>query len=107
MSRRRFHVKKGDQVEVITGAHKGATGTIMQVLPGKQQVIIEGVRLIKKHEKKSQDRPQGAITEREGPIHVSNVRAVETAKPKARKKTAAKTAAPKKKKSAGKADASD
>lgn len=74
MSRKRFHVKKGDHVEVITGAHKGATGTIMAVNAEKEQVIIEGVRLIKKHEKKSQDRPNGAIVEREGPVHISNVR---------------------------------
>ena len=77
MSRSRFHVKKGDNVQVITGNHKGSTGKILQVFPTKQQVLIEGVRMIKKHTKKSQDHPQGAIIEREGPIHISNVKRVE------------------------------
>ena len=74
MSRPRFHVKKGDEVQVITGNHKGAIGKVLQVFPTKQQVLIEGVRMIKKHTKKSQDNPQGAIIEREGPIHISNVK---------------------------------
>lgn len=83
MSQLNFHVKKGDQVLVVSGNHKGATGKVLQVLPKKSQVIIEGVRLIKKHERKSQERQQGAIVEREGPIHVSNVKVVEKAeKPK-------------------------
>ena len=76
----KFHVKKGDQVEVISGNHKGAVGKILQVLPKKSQVLIEGVRLIKKHTRKSQEQPQGAIIEREGPIQVSNVKIVEKAK---------------------------
>lgn len=79
MNRLNFHVKKGDQVQVITGNHKGATGKVLQVLPKKQQVLIEGVRLIKKHVRKSQDNPQGAIVQREGPIHISNVKKVEQA----------------------------
>ena len=79
----KFHVKKGDQVSVISGNQKGATGKVLQVLPKKSQVLIEGVRLIKKHTRKSQDRPQGAIIEREGPIHVSNVKVVEKAAKKA------------------------
>lgn len=70
------HVSKGDQVEVITGDHKGKTGTILQVFPAKSQVLVEGVRLIKKHARKTQDRPEGGIIEREGPIHISNVKLV-------------------------------
>lgn len=77
MSRRKFHVKKGDEVEVVSGVHKGATGRVLQILPAKTQVLVEGVRLIKKHERRSQDRPQGAIVEREGPIHISNVKRVD------------------------------
>lgn len=76
----KFHVKKGDQVEVISGNNKGAVGKVLQILPKKKQVLIEGVRLIKKHTRKSQERPQGAIIEREGPIQVSNVKIVEKAK---------------------------
>ena len=85
----KFHVKKGDQVQVISGNHKGAMGKILQVLPKKSQVLIEGVRLIKKHTRKSQEQPQGAIIEREGPIQVSNVKIVEA--PKAEKAKKAKS----------------
>ena len=74
MNRPKFHVKKGDQVLVTSGNHQGRGGKILAVLPKKQQVLIEGVRLVKKHVRKSQDNPQGAILEREGPIHISNVK---------------------------------
>jgi large subunit ribosomal protein L24 len=69
----RFHVKKGDQVVVIAGAEKGKRGKIIAVETKKQRVIVEGVRMIKKHMRKSQQNPQGAIIEREGTIHISNV----------------------------------
>jgi large subunit ribosomal protein L24 len=85
-----FHVKKGDEVQVISGNHRGATGKILQVLPKKQQVLIEGVRLIKKSVRKSQDNPNGAIVTREGPIHISNVKVVEAPRPKRTKKEKAK-----------------
>jgi large subunit ribosomal protein L24 len=77
MSSLRFHVKKGDEVAVISGNHRGASGKVLQVLPKKQQVLIEGVRLIKKTQRKSQDNPNGAIITREGPIHISNVKLVQ------------------------------
>jgi large subunit ribosomal protein L24 len=87
VSRMRFHVKKGDEVEVISGNFKGSSGKILEVIPSKQRVLIEGVRIIKKHLRKSQDNPQGKIAEREGPIHISNVRLIEK---KAEKKTKTK-----------------
>ena len=61
------------------------------MLPDKSQVIIEGVRLIKKHQRKTQEHPNGAIIQREGPIHISNVKIVERATPEKdkRKKKAA------------------
>jgi large subunit ribosomal protein L24 len=80
MNRPKTHVKKGDNVEVISGNHKGASGKILQVLPKKNQVLVEGVRMIKKTQRKSQDQPQGAIVEREGPIHISNVKRIEESK---------------------------
>lgn len=80
MSKIKTHVNKGDRVEVITGAHKGAQGTILQVLPKKNQVLIEGVRLIKKTVRPTQERPQGGIIEKEGPLHISNVKLVEKGK---------------------------
>ena len=97
MNRLKFHVKKGDQVEVISGNFKGSSGKILEVLPRKQRVLVEGVRIIKKHMRKSQDNPQGKIAEREGPIHISNVKLLEQkekpAKEKKKKKEAAKARA--------------
>lgn len=79
MSQKNFHVKKGDEVVVISGNHKGATGKVLQILPKKSQVLVEGVRMIKKNVRKSQENPQGKIIEREGPVHVSNVKLAEKA----------------------------
>jgi large subunit ribosomal protein L24 len=85
MSSPKFHVKRGDTVQVISGNHRGSSGKILKVLPDKAQVIIEGVRLIKKHQRKTQDNPNGAIIQREGPIHISNVKIVERASPEKEK----------------------
>lgn len=70
---KRFHVKKGDEVVVIAGADKGKRGRIISVEGKKERVIVEGAHMIKKHMRKSQQNPQGAIVEREGTIHISNV----------------------------------
>ena len=77
MNRVKLHVRKGDNVEVISGNFKGSSGKVLEVIARKQRVLIEGVRMIKKHLKKSQDNPQGKISEREGPIHISNVKVLE------------------------------
>ena len=77
MSRIKTHVNKGDQVVVISGAHKGAQGTVIEVQPGKGRVLVEGVRMIKKTVRPSQDKPQGGIIDKEGPIHISNVKLLE------------------------------
>ena len=70
---RRFHVKKGDQVVVIAGTERGKRGRILMVLRDKERVIVEGVKMIKRHTRKNQQHPQGAIVEREGSIHLSKV----------------------------------
>jgi large subunit ribosomal protein L24 len=80
MNRIKCHVKKGDQVEVISGNFRGSSGKILAVFPGKHRVLVEGVRIIKKHLRKSQDNPSGKIAEREGPIHISNVKLIEREK---------------------------
>jgi large subunit ribosomal protein L24 len=67
------HVKKNDEVVVIAGADKGKRGKVIAVLQKQQRVIVEGARMIKRHMRKSQQHPQGAILEREGTIHLSNV----------------------------------
>ena len=90
MNRIKFHVKKGDQVEVISGNFRGSSGRILAVFPGKQRVVVEGIRIIKKHLRKSQDNPSGKIAEREGPIHISNVKLIERQK-KPEKKAAKKS----------------
>ncbi len=69
----RFHVKKNDEVVIISGAEKGKRGKIIAVSGKKQRVIVEGVRMIKRHMRKSQQYPNGQIVEREGTIHISNV----------------------------------
>jgi large subunit ribosomal protein L24 len=69
----KFHIKKGDDVVVIAGAHKGKSGKILEVRPAKERAVVEGVALIKRHLRKSQENPNGAIIEREGSIHVSNL----------------------------------
>ncbi len=80
MKRIKTHVRKGDRVEVSTGDHKGAQGVILQVLPAKGRVLIEGVHMIKKAVRPTQERPQGGFAEREGTIHISNVKLLERSK---------------------------
>jgi large subunit ribosomal protein L24 len=80
-------IKKGDTVKVITGASKGATGEVLKALPKTNQVIVEGVNLVKKNLKPTQANPDGGAIEKEAPIHVSNVSFVEV---KAKKATKAK-----------------
>jgi large subunit ribosomal protein L24 len=69
----KFHVKRGDSVVVIAGSNKGKSGKVLEVLPSKQRARVEGLAMIKRHLKKSQEHPQGTIAEREGSIHISNL----------------------------------
>ena len=69
----RYHVKRGDVVVVISGSHRGKEGKILEVLPAKDRARVEAVALVKRHTKKSQEHPQGAIIEREGSVHISNL----------------------------------
>ncbi|KKE78565.1 50S ribosomal protein L24 [Bacilli bacterium] len=68
-----MHVKKGDKVKVLSGKDRGKEGVILEAFPKKERVLVEGVNMIKKHEKPSQENPQGGILNIEAPIHVSNV----------------------------------
>ncbi|TVR54138.1 MAG: 50S ribosomal protein L24 [Puniceicoccaceae bacterium] len=87
----KYHIKRGDEVLVISGAEKGKRGKVLQILPAKDRAVVEGLALIKRHTKKSQEHPNGAIIEREGSIHVSNLKRVQKAAP--RGKTTRETAA--------------
>ena len=68
------HIKKGDTVTIIAGNHRGKQGKVL--LAGADRVIVEGVRMIKEHARRSQALPQGGIIEKEGPIHISNVKVI-------------------------------
>ncbi len=69
----KLHVKRGDEVVVLSGTEKGKRGKIIAVFPKTGRGIVEGVKLIKKHVRKNQQYPEGAILEREGTIHLSNL----------------------------------
>ena len=66
-------VKRDDQVLVISGRDKGKRGKVRRVLPQAERVVVEGLNLVKKHLRKSQDNPQGAILSREAPLPLDRV----------------------------------
>jgi large subunit ribosomal protein L24 len=67
------HVRKGDEIVVISGKEKGKRGKVLRILTKKDRVVIERLMMVKRHTKPSQKNPQGGIVEREGSIPVSNV----------------------------------
>lgn len=70
---KKLKIKSGDNVIVNAGDHKGQEGIVQKVFRDKNKAIVEGVNMIKKHEKPSAASPQGGITEKEAPIHISNL----------------------------------
>lgn len=68
-----MHVKKGDKVKVLSGKDRGKTGTVLEAYPKNERVLVEGVNMVQKHAKPSQENPQGGILNQEAAIHVSNV----------------------------------
>jgi large subunit ribosomal protein L24 len=69
----KFHVKKNDEVVILSGTQRGQRGKVLEVLRDRSRVIIEGVNFIKKATRKTQNQPQGGIVEREGTLHISKV----------------------------------
>jgi large subunit ribosomal protein L24 len=69
----KIKIKKGDTVRVITGSHKGSEGTVMSISREINKATVEGVNMIKKHNKPNAQNPQGGITEKEAPLHISNL----------------------------------
>ncbi|WP_425606136.1 50S ribosomal protein L24 [Roseibacillus ishigakijimensis] len=69
-------MKAGDQVEVIAGNHRGKKGKVLSVDAKKNQVVVEGVRVMKKTVRRSEENPEGGILDKDGPIHLSNVKKV-------------------------------
>ena len=74
-------VKKGDTVQVITGNDVGKTGRVIKVFLDIERVVVEGVNIVKKHARPTQENPQGGIIEKESTIHISNVMIVAGSKP--------------------------
>ena len=70
----KLSVKRGDTVLVLSGADAGKSGKILQAFPKTGRVLVEGIRYVTKHLRKSQDNPKGAIIRKEAPIHVSKIR---------------------------------
>lgn len=68
-----IHVKRGDLVQIIAGDNKGATGRVLHVYPDKEQVVVQGQNIAKKHVRPSRRNPQGGRISVEKPIHISNV----------------------------------
>ena len=77
-------IKKGDEVVVIAGKDKGATGKVISADPKRDRVVVEGVNMVKRHTKETNQGPRGAkeggVVTKEGPIHVSNVMLLENGK---------------------------
>ena len=69
---KKFKIKKGDSVIVITGKDKGKLGNVLSILKDKDRVIVQGVNMIKRHRKATQESP-GKIEEIEASVHISNV----------------------------------
>ncbi|MBK9292733.1 MAG: 50S ribosomal protein L24 [Bacteroidetes bacterium] len=70
----KFHIKKGDNVVVISGEHKGEKGKVLVVHTSKQTAIVEGVNLVSKHTRPNTENPKGGIIKKEAPIHISNLK---------------------------------
>ena len=88
----KFHIKRNDLVVVISGSHKGKAGKVLEILPAKSRARVEGVAMMKRHLKKSEKHPQGAISELEGSVHISNLMLQSVFDASKRKKTAAPAA---------------
>ena len=69
----KLHLKKGDEVVVLAGAERGKRGKVISVSFKSNRAIVEGVKMIKRHTRKNENNPQGAIIEREGTVHISNL----------------------------------
>ena len=69
-------IKKGDIVKIISGSYSGKEGRVLKVINERNRLIVEGVNMLKKHMRPNQENQQGAIVEKEGSIHVSNVQLV-------------------------------
>jgi len=73
MTQPKLHVRKGDTVYILTGKDAGKRGKVIQAIPSKRKVIVEGINVVKRHSRPTKAMPQGGIVEKEAPIDSSNV----------------------------------
>lgn len=74
----KLHIKKGDNVMVIAGNDRGKQGRVLEIIVEKQRAIVEGVNLVKKHTRPNADNPKGGIIEQEAPVHISNLKVIDS-----------------------------
>ena len=67
------HIKQGDEVVVLSGKEKGKRGKVLELRTAKNRAVVEGLMMIKRHLKKTEENPDGQIAEREGTIHATNL----------------------------------
>ena len=74
-------IKKGDTVQIISGNEVGKSGRVIKIFPTKDKIVVEGLNMVKKHSRPTQENPQGGIMEKEAAIHISNVMFIAAGKP--------------------------
>ena len=74
-------IKKGDTVQVISGNETGKSGRVIKVFSKNNKIVVEGLNMVKKHARPTQENPQGGIMEKEASIHISNVMIIVSGKP--------------------------
>ena len=75
----KLHIKKDDNVKIIAGNYKGKTGRVLKMLQAQKRAIVEGMNIVSKHMKKSENNPSGKIVKKEMPIHISNLMLIDPA----------------------------
>lgn len=73
----KLHIKKGDNVKVVSGESKGQQGRVLSIEKDKNRAIVEGVNVVKKHTKPNAENPKGGIISKEAPVHISNLMVVD------------------------------
>ena len=86
----KLSVRRDDVVMVISGDERGKSGKVLRVLPSRRMAVVEGLNLVKRHVRKTQDNPQGGIVEKEAPLPVSKLRREVESQDKKLKKSDAK-----------------
>lgn len=75
----KLHIRKGDTVKVLAGDDKGKQGRVLEVFPGKNRAVVEGINIVTKHQKPSAGKPEGGIKKTEGSVHISNLMLIDPA----------------------------